>query len=61
MKGALFTGLIFLVFLALYFKFVHSKVMSAGKKKEEGSEEKGYGYDSEENYGYENGQDALDI
>lgn len=57
MKGALFTGLIFLVFLALYFKFVHSKVMSAGKKKEEGSEEKGYGYD--EDYGYDE-QDALD-
>ncbi len=59
MKGVLFTGLIFLVILALYFKFAHNKVMAAGKKEEGAEDKKGYGYDSEENYGYE--QDALDV
>lgn len=43
MKGVLFTGIIFLLILALYFKFVHNRVT--------GAETKAYGYD--EDYGYD--------
>ena len=49
MKGVLFTGIVVLIMMALYFKFLHKKIVGSENSS---TEEKSYGYDSE-NYGYE--------
>lgn len=50
MKGLLFTGIVFLILLVVYFKFIHKKVVGEEETDPADKITKKYGYNEDHGY-----------